>query len=297
VQQILSDGLYLGAVWTEGSPNIEETIYWLNLLIDTTAPICGNAAQRMHGMISNDGPKNIVDSVDYIISRVWADAENRNRVGAVLIAARFQALAAEELMVRRLRAGGRWIRTSRSGVRLATVYGFRPSWGRSTGARSSEQLPASANRSSYRTESGAPLLTARIRRRHTKVALSAVRTHRGASVLDRLLKRRRLRRNHRWQLVHDRPEPSVGFGLRAAVPSRRDEIVDGVIAGIAQGPHEGFRLVEMAHPVVTTVHDMNGDVPQSGDIVENIVVIAICCAAGAKESAIDHVVDENPGRG
>jgi len=85
VQQILSDGRYLGAVWTEGSPNIEETIYWLNLLIDTTAPICGNAAQRMHGMISNDGPKNIVDSVDYIISRVWADAENRNRVGAVLI--------------------------------------------------------------------------------------------------------------------------------------------------------------------------------------------------------------------
>ena len=54
-------GLYLGAVWTEGSPNIEETIYWLNLLIDTTAPICGNAAQRMHGMISNDGTKNIVD--------------------------------------------------------------------------------------------------------------------------------------------------------------------------------------------------------------------------------------------
>lgn len=61
VQQILGDGRYLGAVWTEGSPNIEETIYWLNLLIDTTAPICGNAAQRTHGMISNDGPKNIVE--------------------------------------------------------------------------------------------------------------------------------------------------------------------------------------------------------------------------------------------
>src|SRR5215471_18468778 len=85
VQQILSDGFYLGAVWTEGSPNIEETIYWLNLLIDTTAPICGNAAQRMHGMISNDGPKNIVDSVDYIASRVWADEQGRNQAGAVLI--------------------------------------------------------------------------------------------------------------------------------------------------------------------------------------------------------------------
>jgi hypothetical protein len=85
VQQILANGKYDGAIWTEGSPRIEETIYWLNLLIDTTAPICGNAAQRMHGMISNDGPKNIVDSVDYIASRVWADERGRNQAGAVLI--------------------------------------------------------------------------------------------------------------------------------------------------------------------------------------------------------------------
>ena len=85
VQQILANGKYDGAIWTEGSPRIEETIYWLNLLIDTTLPICGNAAQRAHGMISGDGPKNIVDSVDYIASRVWADEEGRNLAGAVLI--------------------------------------------------------------------------------------------------------------------------------------------------------------------------------------------------------------------
>jgi L-asparaginase len=85
VQQILASGKYDGAIWTEGSPRIEETIYWLNLLIDTTLPICGNAAQRPQGMISNDGPKNIVDSVDYIASRVWEDEEGRNRAGAVLI--------------------------------------------------------------------------------------------------------------------------------------------------------------------------------------------------------------------
>jgi L-asparaginase len=85
VQQILARGKYDGAVWTEGSPRIEETIYWFNLLIDTTVPICGNAAQRPHGLISNDGPKNIVDSVDYISSRVWADPEGRNQAGAVLI--------------------------------------------------------------------------------------------------------------------------------------------------------------------------------------------------------------------
>jgi L-asparaginase len=85
VQQILASGKYDGAIWTEGSPRIEETIYWFNLLIDTTVPICGNAAQRPHGMISNDGPKNIVDSVDYIASRVWADEQGRNLAGAVLI--------------------------------------------------------------------------------------------------------------------------------------------------------------------------------------------------------------------
>src|SRR5258708_14971677 len=74
-----------GGIWTEGSPQIEETIYWLNLLVDTTLPICGNAAQRPQGMISNDGPKNIVDSVEYIASRVREDEQGRNRAGAVLI--------------------------------------------------------------------------------------------------------------------------------------------------------------------------------------------------------------------
>src|SRR5438132_11859624 len=85
VQQILASGKYDGAIWTEGSPRIEETIYWFNLLIDTTVPICGNAAQRPHGMISNDGPKNIVDSVEYIASRVWQDEQGHNQAGAVLI--------------------------------------------------------------------------------------------------------------------------------------------------------------------------------------------------------------------
>ena len=85
VQSILASGKYDGAIWTEGSPRIEETIYWLNLLIDTTVPICGNAAQRPHGMISNDGPKNIVDSIEYIASRVWQDEHGRNQAGAVLI--------------------------------------------------------------------------------------------------------------------------------------------------------------------------------------------------------------------
>jgi len=85
VQRILASGRYAGAIWTQGSPRIEETAYWLNLLIDTTLPICGNASQRQHGMISNDGDKNLVDSTEFIVSRVWADESGNNRVGVVLI--------------------------------------------------------------------------------------------------------------------------------------------------------------------------------------------------------------------
>ena len=60
VQRVLASGKYKGAIWTQGSPRIEETIYWLNLLLDTTVPVCGNAAQRPHGQVSADGAKNIV---------------------------------------------------------------------------------------------------------------------------------------------------------------------------------------------------------------------------------------------
>ena len=85
VQRIVSSGKYAGAIWTQGSPRIEETSYWLNLLIDTALPICANASQRVHGMIGNDGDKNLVDSTEFICSRVWADDSGKNRVGVVLV--------------------------------------------------------------------------------------------------------------------------------------------------------------------------------------------------------------------
>jgi hypothetical protein len=85
VQRILASGRYAGAIWTQGSPRIEETVYWLNLLIDTRLPICANASQRMHGMIGNDGDKNLVDSTEFIVSRVWADEAGHNRLGVVLV--------------------------------------------------------------------------------------------------------------------------------------------------------------------------------------------------------------------
>ena len=49
VQRVLSSGEYQGAIWTQGSPRIEEALYWFNLLLDTTMPLCGNSAQRPHG--------------------------------------------------------------------------------------------------------------------------------------------------------------------------------------------------------------------------------------------------------
>ncbi len=85
VQQALGGGKYSGGIWLEGSPFVEETTYWLNLLIDTTVPIVGNSSQRPHGAIGNDGDRNIVDSVDYITSKIWADEQGRDCIGAVAI--------------------------------------------------------------------------------------------------------------------------------------------------------------------------------------------------------------------
>jgi hypothetical protein len=85
VQQALRSGKYLGGIWLEGSPFVEETLYWLNLLIDTHVPIVGNSSQRPHGAIGNDGDRNLVDSVDYITSKIWADEGGWDCVGAVAI--------------------------------------------------------------------------------------------------------------------------------------------------------------------------------------------------------------------
>lgn len=96
---------YDGLVWTQGSPQVEECAYWFNLLIDTTKPIACNSAQRPHGQISNDGPHNIRDSVRYIASRIWADAEGRNRLGTLVIQEQ-QYFAAREVAKVDARPGG-----------------------------------------------------------------------------------------------------------------------------------------------------------------------------------------------
>jgi L-asparaginase len=105
MQALVSSGDYDGVIWTQGSPQVEESAYWFNLLIDTALPICGNAAQRPQGQISNDGPKNIVDSVNFIASGLWADKEGRNRCGCVVIQEQ-QIFAAREVAKVDARPGG-----------------------------------------------------------------------------------------------------------------------------------------------------------------------------------------------
>lgn len=85
VWRVLASDTYAGAIWLEGSPFLEETAYWLHLLIDARVPICGNASQRPHGAVGNEGDRNIVDAVQYIVSRVWADGEGNDQMGVVVI--------------------------------------------------------------------------------------------------------------------------------------------------------------------------------------------------------------------
>ena len=105
VQKILADDRYDGAIWTQGSPSVEDSAYWFNLLIDTRKPIACNAAQRPQGQLSNDGPQNILDSVRYIASSVWDDGSGRNRLGTLVIQEQ-QFFAAREVAKGDARPGG-----------------------------------------------------------------------------------------------------------------------------------------------------------------------------------------------
>jgi L-asparaginase len=125
VQRVLASGKYRGAIWTQGSPRIEETIYWLHLLLDCTVPVCGNAAQRPHGQVSDDGAKNLIDSVDYILSRVWADAAGRNRAGMVLIQEQ-QIFAARDVQKGDARPGGYVTTGGHGGIIGAVGYDGPP---------------------------------------------------------------------------------------------------------------------------------------------------------------------------
>jgi len=85
VQKIADDSSYAGLIWLEGSPNLEETLYWLSLLIDTRVPIVGCAAQRTHGSLGAEGDRNLVDAVTYIVSDAWRNSAGDDCFGAVAL--------------------------------------------------------------------------------------------------------------------------------------------------------------------------------------------------------------------
>jgi L-asparaginase len=85
MQRALASGKYAGALWLEGSPTVEDTVYWFGLLVDTTLPISANSAHRHRGVISADGDGNIVDSINYVLSKIWAGPDDKNRLGTVMV--------------------------------------------------------------------------------------------------------------------------------------------------------------------------------------------------------------------
>ena len=119
VQQTLSGGDYLGAIWLEGSPTVEETVYWINLLVDTRVPVVANAAQRPMRTLSADGPHNILDAVDFIVSGIWRDSEGNNQLGAVMIQDE-QIFAARQVQKSDARPGG-YVATGDHGGILGTM--------------------------------------------------------------------------------------------------------------------------------------------------------------------------------
>jgi len=78
VRRVMTAGGYAGAIWLEGSPHVEETAYWLNLLIPTDRPIVCLA-----GHIGELGHRNVIDAVEYIVSGIWKDEGGRDSVGVV----------------------------------------------------------------------------------------------------------------------------------------------------------------------------------------------------------------------
>ncbi len=85
MQDTLAGGTYRGGLWLEGSPRVEDTIYWFNLTIDSDAMLVGVVANRPSRMLSPDAPWTVVDAVDFVLSDVWRDADGHNRVGHVIV--------------------------------------------------------------------------------------------------------------------------------------------------------------------------------------------------------------------
>lgn len=123
--KILSANCYDGVLWAQGSPRIEETLYWLTLLLDTDVLICGVAAQRSHQQVSADGPKNILDAVTLIASRAWSSDAGDNRLGVVLVSDQ-QVFSARDVQKGDARPGGYVATGGHGGILGGISYDNRP---------------------------------------------------------------------------------------------------------------------------------------------------------------------------
>ncbi|WBQ05180.1 asparaginase domain-containing protein [Kribbella sp. CA-293567] len=124
VQAVLDGGDFTGLQWLEGSPTVEETLYWLGLVIDTKVPIVGHAAQRRHQSLSADGDRNVVDGVKYIASGVALNEQGEDRVGACVIVDEL-VYAARDVTKVDARPGGYEVTGGHGGI-VADMGGYGP---------------------------------------------------------------------------------------------------------------------------------------------------------------------------
>ena len=124
VQDVLAAGEHSGVQWLEGSPTVDETLYWLGLVVDTTVPLVGHAAQRRHQSLSADGDRNVVDGVKYIASGVALDEHGRDRVGACVVVDEL-VYSARDVTKVDARPGGYEVTGGHGGV-VADLGGYGP---------------------------------------------------------------------------------------------------------------------------------------------------------------------------
>lgn len=124
VQAVLATGEYAGVQWLEGSPTVDETLYWLGLMVDTTVPVVGHAAQRRHQSLSADGDRNVVDGVKFIASGVALDERGEDRVGACVIVDEL-VYSARDVTKADARPGGYEVTGGHGGV-VADLGGYGP---------------------------------------------------------------------------------------------------------------------------------------------------------------------------
>lgn len=124
VADVMASGEYAGAQWLEGSPTTEESMYWLSLVIDTTAPLVGHCAQRPHQTTSADGSRNICDGVKYILSGVALDDDGTDTVGAVQIVDEM-VISAREVTKTDARPGN-YVATGGHGGVVVDMGGYGP---------------------------------------------------------------------------------------------------------------------------------------------------------------------------